>query len=349
MKFHRNRLRLLPICVIATTALASLVGCTAKQKHEGPELRILTYSSLGSKGGFLDSVTADFEAKSKCSLHVVTTLGATQVLSYLDEERQRKELDLVMGIDPLLFERAKSAFYIADQPAPHPEQKVIPVLQGHYPVGFIPVDYGALSFIYRKPDFKGKTLPTHLADLLKPEFKNKWVVQDPRASSPGLLFFLFADSLMIRISDLSHSWSTLAPSWDSSYKMFLAHDTSMVWSYLTSLAYHASKGELNDYGAIDFKEGTPLQIEGMAVLNRVGNPYAANPCLEKWIAFVLSPEIQAKMVSKQFMMPVIPGVKLPQYFESVPEVKKVATLEFTLDKVDRLISRFGREVQGDSL
>ena len=266
--------------MLAIGVIAVMAGCTGKTKPKGPELRILTYSSLGSKGGFLDSVKTDFEASSQCSLTVVTTLGATQVLSYLDEERQKKELDLVMGMDPLLFERAKSAFYLADPPSVSPNQVVLPVLKGHFPTGFIPVDYGALSFIYRKADLKGKNLPVHLADILKPEFKKKWVVQDPRASSPGMLFFLFADSLMIRISDLSHAWTTLAPSWDSSYKMFLAHDTSMVWSYLTSLAYHASKGELDQYGAIEFKEGYPLQIEGMAVLNRVGNPYIANPCLE---------------------------------------------------------------------
>jgi thiamine transport system substrate-binding protein len=348
MKLHRKCLWFLPLCIVIGIA-AGFSACTPKKEVAGPSIRILTYSSLGSKGGFLESVKEEFKTVSQCSIEIETTLGAAQVLSYLDEPKQRDRIDLVMGVDQLLFERAKSAFYLADPPATHPKEMVLPVLKEHAQPGFIPVDYGALSFIYRKADLKGKTLPTNLSDLLKPEFKHKWIVQDPRASSPGMLFFLFADSTLVRIKDMKKQWATLAPSWDASYKMFLAHDSSMVWSYLTSLAYHASKGELDQYGYLDFKEGLPLQIEGMAVLNRVGNPYTANPCLEKWVQFILKPETQSKLVAKQFMMPVVPNVTLPKFFENVPAIKKAANLEFTLEKVDQLVSRFGREVQGDSL
>jgi len=298
---------------------------------------------------FLVSILTVGFVDSKCTLIVDTTLGASQVLSYLDEPKQREQIDLVMGVDALLFERAKTYFYLSDSQTFHPKDQVIPILKEQLASGFIPLDYGALSFIYRKSDFKGKTLPQTLVDFLKPELKGKWIVQDPRTSSPGMLFFLFADSEALRISDLRKQWTTLAPSWDSSYKMFLAQDASLVWSYVTSLAYHASKGELDQYGVVDFKEGSPIQIEGMAVLNRVGNPYLANPCVEKWERFLLSPVTQAKLVAKQYMMPVVPNVNLPRYFENVPMVKKVANLEVTVEKVDRLIARFGREVQGDSL
>ena len=349
MKLHRKCLVPCRVVAIVAAMIAFTSACTSQKAAPGPGIRVLTYSSLGSQGGFLDSVKAQFETESHCSLSVETTLGAAQVLSYLDEPKQRERIDVVMGVDQLLFERAKSAFYLADAPSYHPKDSFISILKNRIPDGFIPIDYGALSFIYRKADFKGKILPVNLSDILKPEFKGKWIVQDPRASSPGMLFFLFADSTLVRIADLKKQWATLAPSWDSSYKMFLAHDASMVWSYLTSLAYHASKGELEQYGYIDFKEGLPLQIEGMAILNRVGNPYAGNPCLEKWVRFVLSPDMQTKLVSKQFMMPVVQNVMLPKFFENVPPIKKAASLEFTLEKVDGLISHFGREVQGDSL
>lgn len=347
MRLHRKT-KDRSVLMLTLFVLLAASGCVSKLKPAGATLRILTYSSLGSKGGFIEAVAPQFQSRSGCTLQVETTLGAAQVLSYLDEPKQRDQIDLVMGVDTLLFERAKSAFYLVDPPEFHPSEKVIPLLKDHLPLGFIPVDYGALSFIYRKADVKGE-VPTHLADFLKPELKNKWIVQDPRSSSPGMLFFLFADSLMVKISDLRKQWTTLAPSWDASYKMFMARDASFVWSYLTSLAYHASKGELDQYAAVDFKEGLPLQLEGMGVLNHVGNPYASNPCLSKWVAFVLSPEIQNRVVAKQFMMPVVPGVKLPEYFDKVPPLKKIANLEVNLEKVDRLISRFGREVQGDSL
>ncbi len=324
-------------------------SCT-KKEAQGPSLQILTYSSFGSKGGFLESVKGEFLQKSGCKLNVETTLGAAQVLSYLDEPKQRDRIDLVVGVDQLLFQRAKTAFYQGEFPNLKLEERLIPVLKGKSVPGFIPLDYGALSFIYRKASFKeSMKVPTELKDLLKPELKKKWIVQDPRASSPGMMFFLFADSMLIKIADLKKQWVTLAPSWDSSYKMFMAKDAPMVWSYLTSLAYHASKGERDQYDYVDFKEGLPVQMEGMAVLNHVGDPFKANPCIQKWIDFVLTPEAQAQLVKKQWMMPVLEGVTLPKDFLSVPAVKKVAVLPTEVEKVDSFIQTFGKEVQGGVL
>ena len=343
MKLHRKCPKLLALCVAL-----SLPACTKKNENSGPALRVLTYSTLGSKNGFLNSVKAQFESESKCALSIESTLGAAQVLSYLDEEKQRARIDVVMGVDQLLFERAKSAFYLADPANVAMNEIFAPILKSSQTPGFIPIDYGALSFIYRKSDLKGKTLPKNLSDILKPEFKGKWIVQDPRASSPGMLFFLFAQSTLVRIYDLKKQWATLAPSWDSSYKMFMSHESSMVWSYLTSLAYHASKGDFDQYGYLDFKEGLPLQVEGMAVLNRVGNPYQVNPCLQKWVEFVLKPEIQTKLADKQYMMPAVQKAALPKFFDKIPVISKAATLEFSAEKADELINHFGREVQGES-
>jgi thiamine transport system substrate-binding protein len=320
------------------------VGCTSK-KAQGPGVQILTYSSLGSKGGFIDSIKEDFKLKTGCELRVETTLGAAQVLSYLEEEKQRARIDWVMGIDELLFERARGQLYLVSDSK---KQDYIDVIAPHAQPGFYPLDYGALSMIYRKADFRGKKLPQSLLDLMKPEFKKKFIVQDPRASSPGMIFFMFTDSIL-KISDLRKQWMTLAPSWDSSYKMFLAKDAPMVWSYLTSLAYHASKDELDQYDYIDFKEGLPLQVEGMALVNKVGDPFKGNPCNEKFLNYVYQPEVQSILVSKQWMMPVMKNVALPKLFSAVPEVKKSAEFPLSVEKVDRLISRFGKEVSGDSL
>jgi thiamine transport system substrate-binding protein len=337
-------MRLLMLIGVLSGLTLFEVGCTAR-KTSGPSVQILTYSSLGSKGGFLDSIKDDFKLKTGCSLQVESTLGAAQVLSYLEEEKQRERIDWVMGIDELLFERARNQLYLVSHSF---QQSYIDVIAPHAVPGFYPIDYGALTMIYRKADFKGKKIPEALKDLMNPEFKRKFIVQDPRASSPGLLFFLFSDSVL-KISELRKQWMTLAPSWDSSYKMFLAGDSSMVWSYLTSLAYHASKGEGDQYGYVHFKEGFPLQIEGMALVNKVGDPFKGNPCNEPFLNYVLKPEVQAILVSKQWMMPTVRSVALPKLFSAVPEVKKGADLSLSVEKVDRLISHFGKEVQGDSL
>jgi thiamine transport system substrate-binding protein len=280
-------------------------------------------------------------------LDLETTPGAAQVLSYLEEPVQREKLDLVMGIDEILFERARPHLLQVELVEAAAKERFEPLIRSRIRSGFLPVDYGALTFIYRKSGKKPLARPPkRLQDLLSPGLRKRWIVQDPRASSPGLLFFLFTDSIL-KVGDMGKAWLLLAPGWETSYKMFLAGESDMVWSYLSSLAYHASKGEGDLYSAAEFEEGLPVQVEGLSVVNRPGNPLQSNPCIRKWIDFILDPAIQARLVEKQWMMPVIRGTALPPAFRGLPPVKKAASLPGDLETVDRIISRFGKELARD--
>jgi thiamine transport system substrate-binding protein len=336
------------IMILSLLGFGVLTGCVSKPE-EGPGVRVLTYSSLGGKGGFLDGVAEEFLQKTGCALRIETTPGALQVLSYLEEPVQRERLDVLMGVDEILFERARPYLLEVDLIGASDAARFEPLLRQRIRKGFLPVDYGALTFIYRK---QGEGAipkpPVRLKDLLKPEFKKKWIVQDPRASSPGLLFFMFAEG-RIGVPELSKTWLSLAPGWDTSYKMFLSGEVPMVWSYLSSLAYHASKGEQDRYGHVRLEEGFPLQVEGLGVVNRAGNPLEQNPCIRKWIAFVLDPATQARLVEKQWMMPVISGTALPGPFKNLPPVDRAAGFTRELKDVERILSRFGRDVRGDGL
>lgn len=327
--------------VFLLIGLVLSASCTRTQDSK-PRLRILTYSSLGSPGGFLDKSKAKFLEKSGCQLEVETTLGAAQVLSYLEEPKQLEWIDVVMGLDEVLWERAQSSLYPvsifteADQPRWHSWIKTL----AHS--GFYPTDYAALSFIYKKDSIQ--ELPKTLADLAKPQFKNRFIVQDPRVSSPGLLFFLFAEGL-VPTETLARQWLALAPSWDASYKMFLAGEAPMVWSYLTSLAYHDSKGELQNYGFVEFQEGLPVQVEGMSLVKKNGNPVDQNKCIRPWFDFVFSEAGQTLLAESQFMMPVIQTVPVPKSLKAVPSPKKTAVLKQELDRVDRLVTQFGKRIR----
>ncbi len=334
--------------ILGTIWSGILSGCVSK-REEGPGVRVLTYSSLGGKGGFLESVAEEFRQKTACSLWIETTPGAMQVLSYLEEPVQRERLDILMGVDEILFERARPYLMEVELLGAESIARFDPLLRPRIRKGFVPVDYGALTFIYKKQGQGSmQRAPARLKDLLKPEFKKKWIVQDPRASSPGLLFFMFTEGL-VGIRELSRSWLALAPGWDSSYKMFLSGEAPMVWSYLSSLAYHASKGEQDLYGHVRLEEGFPLQVEGLGVVNRAGNRLEQNPCIRKWIGFVLDPVIQARLVEKQWMMPVISGTVLPGPFKNLPPVDRAANLSGELKEVERILSRFGRDVRGDGI
>ena len=321
-------------------------GCTRKESG-GPRVRVLAYSSLGASGGYLSGVVDEFRASSGCALEIETTLGAAEMISTLHDPRRSEGIDLVMGIDEILFQRISDRIVTPSLPEPEWKPRVLPVLLPRLKPGFIPLDFGALSLIYRKSDFKDPgSLPHSRKDLFLPRMKGKFILQDPRASSPGMMFFLFLAGEGSP-GKLRKQWLTLAPSWDASYKMFLAGDAPMVWSYLSSLAYHASKNQLEEYGSVEFEEGLPVQLEGMGVLKQEsGKPI--NPCTEKWLHFVLDPRSLERLSAKQWMKPAYSGVKDPPFFDRVPALKKIAPMDLSVSAVDRLLSGFGRDLQGES-
>jgi thiamine transport system substrate-binding protein len=326
--------------ILATGCL--FTGCTSS-RESGPSLRILSYSSLGAKGGFLPGVQERFFKESGCSLLIENTLGASQMIAVLSDRKLRGTIDIALGVDELLYERLKEEWTSDDFASLRLKENLLPLISERVKPGWIPIDYGALTFIYRKSALKGGIPPKKLQDLLHSSLRKKFILQDPRASSPGMMFFLFSRSAL-KIADLRSAWLTLAPSWDSSYQMFLSGDAPMVWSYLSSLAYHASKGEASDFDAIEFEEGLPLQIEGMGIVRQE----RTNPCVKKWIDFMLQPEVLAEIAAKQWMWPAFRGVPLPKFFDRVPPVKKAAKLNLDVKALDQLLSGFGKEIQGDA-
>jgi thiamine transport system substrate-binding protein len=283
-----------------------------------------------------------FLKETGCTLLIENTLGASQMIALFSDKKLRSTIDVALGVDELLYERLKGEWISDDFASLQLKEKLLPLISERVKPGWIPIDYGALTFIYRKSAMKGASPPKKLEDLLHSSMRKKFILQDPRASSPGMMFFLFSRSAL-KIGDLRSAWLTLAPSWDSSYQMFLSGDAPMVWSYLSSLAYHASKGEALDFGVVEFEEGLPLQIEGMGIVKQE----RTNPCVKKWIDFMLQPEVLAEIAEKQWMWPTFRGVPLPRFFDRVPPVKKAAKLNLDVDALDRLLSGFGREIQGD--
>jgi ABC-type thiamine transport system substrate-binding protein len=55
------------------------------------------------------------------------------------------------------------------------------------------------------------------------------------------------------------------------------------------------------------------------------------------------------LVEKQWMMPVISGTALPGPFKNLPPVDRAAGFTRELKDVERILSRFGRDVRGDGL
>lgn len=319
-------------------------GCV-KERTSGREVRVLAPSSLASGSGFLRSTARGFQAKSGCELKIESTLGAAQMAALLKDPSSREEQDVVMGLDEALLGRLMPYLSMEDFSGQGLSKRILPELSKHLHPGWIPLDYSALSLVYRVADFPNpKALPRNRRDLLGSALRKKFILQDPRASSPGQIFFLFVQG-SVGLPELKDRWLTLAPSWDSSYQMFLAKEAPMVWTYLTSLAYHASQGERDRYGFVDFEEGLPVQVEGMGVVQKApGTP--RNPCVDAWISHVLKPESLAELAQKQWMFPVYREVPIPTFFQHVPPVRRIYEIETDARTLDARMSAFERELFG---
>ncbi|NDG85192.1 MAG: hypothetical protein EBX52_09180, partial [Proteobacteria bacterium] len=216
---------------VFTVIFTASPGCI--RKDPARSIRLLATPALAAQGGFLQAMKGAFKKESGCTLDIQEAEGASGVISILSSPKEAERVDAVIGIDEMVFDRVRSHLETSAQPDP----RILPLLSKRIQPGFVPLHYSPLSMIYRKAALKENALPHRLSDLLKPALKKKFILQDPRASTPGMMFFLFASSLSVR--DLRARWSALVPGWDASYKRFLEGEAPMVWSYLSSLAYHA--------------------------------------------------------------------------------------------------------------
>jgi thiamine transport system substrate-binding protein len=143
--------------------------------------------------------------------------------------------------------------------------------------------------------------------------------------------------------DLRSQWVTLAPGWSQAYGMFLKGEAPLVWSYVTSEAYHRTKwseGERDRYRAVLFEDGNPVQIEGAGILKDApGGALMRKRSLE-FLELLVSEEIQKKVPETQWMMPTRLGVKLPMAFQVLPTAKKRFSPDVPREKLDETIERW---------
>jgi thiamine transport system substrate-binding protein len=179
-----------------------------------------------------------------------------------------------------------------------------------------------------KSALEKRTLPQKLSDLLRPEWRRALILEDPRTSTPGLAFVTYVQKILgEKASDeywksLRSQWLTLAPGWDGAYGLFLKKEAPLVWSYVTSQAYHEEHGDHagtdRRYQALIFDEGQPVQIEGAALVKG-----ALHPCAKPFLEFLLTPDAQQSLMRKNWMMPVVKSTKLPESFKNLPQPKRL--------------------------
>lgn len=295
------------------------VSMTVAAEPLKPRLMIAAYDSLMTKEGWGTWVVEEFRKQCQCEVKVVTVgdAGALVTRFEIEQKRQSPEIDLYMGLDQNLFTRIEKDCAPIDSKLQYAVRRE----------RFLAFDWGEYRLLARDDSMKKAGLidPVSLFDLAKESYRKRFVLEDPRTSTPGLAFIAFADAILRDQGKTSaevaaywramrSQWVTLAPSWDSAYALFLKGESAMVWTYSTSLAYHRSRRE-GGYHLVKLKEGAPVQVEGAVVSSRRFD--LNRELISRFLGLMVSKEAQSQVAEKNWMFPIRDDVALPASFQGI--------------------------------
>lgn len=282
---------LLTLAPFASTAMAD----------EKQTLTIYTYDSFASDWGPGPQIKAGFEATCNCIVDFVGAEDAISALRKAQLEGDSTKADIILGLDTSVAAEASSTDLFA---AHNTDLSALKLPINYTSEQFVPFDYGYFAFVYRKSDFP--KAPTSFEDLDNGNEDFKFVIQDPRSSTPGLGLVLWAkaaygDDTEEMWPDLKKYILTVTKGWSESYSLFLDGEADMVLSYTTSPSYHKIAEEDDNYAAAIFDEGHYLQIELAGILKSSTNQELA----QGFMKYLVSQDAQKIIPTTNWMFPVV--------------------------------------------
>jgi thiamine transport system substrate-binding protein len=313
-----------------------------------PVLRVFGYSSFTGRWGPGPRLKEIFEKDCNCIVEFIEGSDSSVLLQRLKIEGESLGADLVIGFDQFDLQKAlaeqswqKLSFANLDL-----EPEIKGLIKNDY---FVPYDWGVMAFLGRKSDM-GRA-PTSLDDLLAPEWAQQISLQDPRTSSPGLQFLWWVIrskgeeqgfQYLAKMMKQAHSFS---PSWSTSLGLFNKKQSRLVFSYSTSPIYYQVEEKTDDHLALEFRENHPMQIEFMGIPEFCRNCDLA----AKFVNLMLSAEGQRTVMEKNYMFPVLRGVKEGTPFAAASRFNRTMKFEIPSDaEVERLLKRWAEVRRGSA-
>lgn len=235
--------------------------------------------------------------------------------------------DVFYGVDNTFLSRAlnENIFDVYESP----QLKAVPIefqLDPNHRA--LPVDYGDVCLNYDRAYFsrQGIAPPASLDDLLKPEYRDLLVVQNPASSSPGLSFLLATIGVYGQEGYLEF-WKKLVENgvlvvndWETAYYTEFSGSSGkgprpLVVSYNSSPPFEVIYAETPidepPTAAVTADHTCFRQIEFVGILRGAKN----RPLAEKWVDFMLSIPFQEDLPLQMFVFPVLPQARLQETFE----------------------------------
>jgi thiamine transport system substrate-binding protein len=272
-----------------------------------------------------EDIIKSFETKTNIKVSFIQAGDAGTMLNKAILSKEAPLADVLFGVDNTFLSRALDGDIF---------EPYASLLLSDIPNNFkldvsnraLPVDYGDVCINYDVSYFTKNDLkvPQSFEDLLKPEYKDLLVVEDPATSSPGLAFLLatraeYGDEFLAYWQKLKDNGVVVVDGWETAYYTNFSASSGkgpqpMVVSYASSPAAEV------------FFSSTPLteaptasilgrnmcfrQIEFVGILKNTPNRAAA----EKFVDFMLGREFQEDMPLNMFVYPVNQTASLPDVF-----------------------------------
>jgi thiamine transport system substrate-binding protein len=313
-------------------ALALVAGCASSTPTStapsaagvpstaGGTVRLLAHDSFVVS----DALLTDFTERTGITIEVITGGDAGTMVAGAVLAAGAPTADVLFGIDNTLVSRALDAGVFAPYTAAD-LGTVIPALAADTANGSVtPIDYGDVCINIDDAGLaaRGIAAPTTLDDLIKPEYRDLLVVEDPGTSSPGLAFLL---STIARYGSgwpdywtaLSDNGVKVAASWTDAYVGDFSGggdgDRPLVVSYATSppaeIVYAADPKPTAPSTSV-MTDGCYRQVEYAGILAGAANPEGAKAVVD-WL---LSEPVQSDVPLSMFVFPARSGTPLPEVF-----------------------------------
>jgi len=308
-------------------------ACNAAQPTVQPtaqttSLTVMTHDSFEVSADLI----AAFEKENNVKVTFLKSGDAGSALNKAILSKNAPLADVFYGVDNTFLSRALDAGIF--EPYNAPLLKTIPTNYMLDPTDdLLPVDYGDVCINYDKAYFSNRslTVPQNFEDLLKPEYKDMLVMENPATSSTGLAFLLatiahFGQNNYLDFwKDLNSNGLVVVDDWSTAYYSNFSGSSGhgpqpLVVSYASSPAAEVIYAETKlieaPTGSIT-SEGTCFrQVEFVGILK--GTPH--RKLAEKFVDFILGVRFQEDMPLQMFVYPVNPDAKLPPEFVKYAQV-----------------------------
>jgi thiamine transport system substrate-binding protein len=321
-------LYLLIVIPLIITACSQTSGSPTNTSTAPPTLTVMTHDSFAAS----KSVISAFETANNVNVQFIASGDAGTALNKAILSKDNPFADVFYGVDNTFLSRALTEDIF--QPYNSPLLADIPNQYKLDPQNrALPVDWGDVCLNYDKLYFSQRDLqpPQNLEDLLKPEYKNMLVVENPATSSPGLAFLLATighfgtDKYLDYWRGLVANNVQVVNDWETAYYTNFSRwggNQTVVVSYSSSPPFEVigSKTPLTEpQTAVITSDGSCFrQIEFVGILQGTKNLNLA----EKWVDFMLSTIFQEDMPLQMYVFPVNPTARLNETFQkflAIPE------------------------------